>query len=516
VLTKINIIFRVICFTFTFLSVVSCSHSKIIAQSASQLSLSSPPPLLPETLSNSGADYNGRTQITFLLNAPVNTPENSTIYLSGSHDDWSGGVEQYKFIRADGGSYKLVLEENAGAILQFKVTRGSWDSGEVDERGRRIANRVLYVRNKPLEIILNVHQWNDTSNETDNIDTDFWQTEIPNINDDASHPSLSLEGDRIVRVSSLTDYIEHGVVATSTGGVNILEQVVISGMPTSNDIGDYLITYNVSDSVGNRAIPISRLLRIVGEKPNYYSLRSVGSTSAHLGYIEQLPANYGKNSKVKYPLFIYHHGAGGEASSMGLSRNTSLFELSNWWGGGPARIAMRKHWNTKSPLIVLSPQRTFFEANIESIDAFVEYAIRNYQVDPNRIYMGGYSAGGFISWEYAIHYPEKVAAILPLSGSVFAKSLNKICNAKSVAVWAFHGVKDESVSVEKAKDSINAFNQCKPDIKGRLTLFDDLRHGSHQQVLELKGMFNYSTLAAPFNENIYTWLMKQTVTPDLK
>ncbi len=495
------------------LASVGCSHSKITHQLSSTFLLDSPPPLLPETLSNPGAEYNGRAQITFLLKPPLNTPENSEFYLSGNFDNWSGGIEKFKFIQTNKNFYKLVLEEDAGAVLQFKVTRGSWDTGEVDERGRRIGNRVLYIRNKPIELTLNVHRWNDTSNETDNLDAGYWQAEIPNVNHDTALPLLSLKGNNVVIVSSLTEYVEYGAVATSNDGVNISEQVTIFGAPIKDDIGDYLITYNVSDSAGNRAIPISRLLRIVGEKPTYYSLRPVGSSSAHLGYIEQLPDNYGKNSEVKYPLFIYHHGAGGEASSMNLSRKTSLFELANWWGGGPARIAMRKHWNTESPLIVLSPQRAFFEANIESIDAFVEYAIRNYQVDPNRIYMGGYSAGGFISWEYAIHYPEKVAAILPLSGSVFAKSLNKICNAKSVAVWAFHGVKDESVSVEKAKDSINAFNQCKPDIKGRLTLFDELGHGSHQQVLELKGMLNYSKSATSFNENIYTWLMKQNTRP---
>lgn len=515
-LTKINIIFRVIYFPLTILSLVSCSHSKIIGNLSSELSLTSPPPILPETLSNSGADYKGRTQITFLLNAPINTPENSKIYLSGSLDDWSGGIDKFKFTRTNGRSYKLVLEENAGAVLQFKVTRGSWDSGEVDERGRRIGNRVLYIRNKPIEVILNIHQWNDKSAEVEHLDAGYWQTEIPNVDDGISLPRLSLKGDNIVIVSSLTEYIERGAFATSVGGVNISEQVIISGVPIKNAVGDYLITYNVSDSAGNNAIPISRLLRIIGKGPVNYTLRPVGTTNSHLGYIEQLPASYGKNLQAKYPLFIYHHGAGGEASSMGLSRMTSLFELSNWWGGGPARIAMRKHWNTESPLIVISPQRAFFETNIESIDAFVEYAIRNYQVDPSRIYMGGYSAGGFISWEYAINYPEKVAAILPLSGGVFAKSLNKICDAKNVAVWAFHGVKDRSVSVEKAKEAINSFNQCKSESEGRLTLFDDLGHGSHQQVLELKGMFRYSMSATPFNENIYTWLMSQSATPDLK
>jgi predicted esterase len=509
---KISLLSRLILVASIIVCLGACNNSVTSRNASISTPTSNVPPLQPSSLSNDGKEYDGRTKITFLLETPFNTPVNSSIYLSGTFDDWSGGnSNKYKFSKIEDNKYQLTVEEDAGSVLQFKVTRGSWDFGEVDERGRRIGNRVLTVRNKPLFVKLVISNWNDKSEEIDNVDSSYWETEIPNYKNEPLKPSIRLNGNKISVVPSLNDYLEEGATATAHNGKNISATLQVKGLPETNNPGDYLVTYEVKDSQGRQAEPISRMLRITGKKPINYSLRSVGTTSSHLGYIEQIPAQYGKDLTKKYPLFIYHHGAGGEASSMDLSRKTSLFELSNWWGGGPARIAMRGHWNTNSPLIVLSPQRSFFESDIASIDAFVDYAIKNYQVDPTRIYMGGFSAGGYISWEYAIKYPTKIAAILPLAGTVFPESLANICNAKEVAIWAFHGADDTTVDVNDAKNSIESFNKCEPKQHAKLTLFDNAGHASHQRVLELTGMFQFSELNDPFDENIYTWLMSQSL-----
>ncbi len=486
------------------------SKKLLISNNQNTQSTTDTPPLLPETLSNDGKEYKGLTTVTFVLKTPENTPTNASIYLSGTFDEWSGGGhDKYKFIKTATNLYELSIEEDAGSALQFKVTRGSWDSGEVDERGRRIGNRVVLVRDKALNIKLVVNKWNDQSTEIENIDAGYWHTSIPDYQHNLTRPIIKLNGTQTVIISSFDDYQEQGATALNFEGVDISPRIKVNGLPEQITAGDHIITYNVTDSKGQKAVPVSRLLRVLDKEPVSYSLRPVGATSSHLGYIEQLPSNYGKDPKQLYPLFIYHHGAMGEATSMNLTRQTSLFELSNWWGGGPARIAMRGHWNTDSPLLVLSPQRSYFATDIERIDAFVDYAIKNYQVDPKRIYMGGFSAGGFVSWEYAINYPNKVAAIIPMAGGVLPRIAGDICNAREVTVWAFHSTVDKSVDVAEAKDAIKTYNNCQPREKGKLTLFDNIGHPSHQQVLELEGMFNYSDAGDPFDENIYTWMMKQ-------
>lgn len=103
-----------------------------------------------------------------------------------------------------------------------------------------------------------------------------------------------------------------------------------------------------------------------------------------------------------------------------------------------------------------------------------------------------------------------MAAIIPMSGGVLSRNKSNICNARNVAVWAFHSLVDKSIDVMEAKNAIKTYNNCQPRNKARLTLFNNIGHASHQQVLELQGMFNYSDSGDKFDENIYTWMMNQT------
>jgi predicted esterase len=473
-------------------------------------------PLLPETLIEGSGHYSGVTTVRFTLKTPDNTPPDSKIYLSGTFDEWSGGsLEKYQFSKVSSNNYSLTLQESAGTLMQFKVARGSWESGEVDERGRRIGNRVLFIRDNPIEIELIVDNWNDKTNEMENADAGFWETPTPLYDEESGPSMLSLVGNKTVVVSSLDKYKGLGARAKSRSGVDLSNNIKISQIKPIDGTKDYIVTYRLVSSSDRVLVrPVSRLIRIKANSPTLYTLRPVGSTSSHLGYAEQLPSDYGIDPSKKYPLFIYHHGARGEASSINLSPMSTLSKTFNAWDGGPARIAIRGHWNPDSPLIVLSPQRSYFEADMSRIDAFVDFAIQNYQVDPNRVYMGGFSAGGFISWEYAIKFPHKVAAILPLSGGVFKHSVSDICNAKDVSVWAFHSVIDRVVNVNDTKKAVELFNECKPRQPAKLTLFDNIGHSSHQQVLELQGMQHYLESADPFDINLYSWLLSQKIRKD--
>lgn len=147
------------------------------------------------------------------------------------------------------------------------------------------------------------------------------------------------------------------------------------------------------------------------------------------------------------------------------------------------------------------------------VDAFVDYAIHHYQVDPNRIYMTGHSQGGFASWRYAVEFPNKVAAIAPLAGGFFAGGIpGNICNASVVPVWAFHSIDDNTVRVSTGRAPIERIENCGPTQQPRFTTFDGLGHQSHQYVLSLQGMGNALTSDFPFEQNIYEWLMQQDVS----
>jgi len=56
--------------------------------------------------------------------------------------------------------------------------------------------------------------------------------------------------------------------------------------------GDYLIRYNVADSLGYKAVELVRIVRVNNGSFAEQTAREIGTTSAHMGYYEHLPVNY--------------------------------------------------------------------------------------------------------------------------------------------------------------------------------------------------------------------------------
>ncbi len=58
-----------------------------------------------------------------------------------------------------------------------------------------------------------------------------------------------------------------GVIATDNVDGTITPSVTVSGSVTTATIGSYTLTYNVSDSVGNTATPVSRIVNVIVAAP---------------------------------------------------------------------------------------------------------------------------------------------------------------------------------------------------------------------------------------------------------
>ena len=72
---------------------------------------------------------------------------------------------------------------------------------------------------------------------------------------------------------------------------------------------------------------------------------------------------------------------------------------------------------------------------------FYSDLIQKYRIDTNRVYLTGESLGGSGTWFLAAKYPDKFAAIAPMSGftshmDFIDNSIDKLMN---IPIWAFHG-----------------------------------------------------------------------------
>jgi poly(3-hydroxybutyrate) depolymerase len=155
----------------------------------------------------------------------------------------------------------------------------------------------------------------------------------------------------------------------------------------------------------------------------------LGTSDAPYGYYVYLPEGYNP-TEGEWPLVVFLHGMGvtGDGSSNQLSRVLNE--------GLPYNIANGEDY----PFLAISPQ-TASDWDAATLDALVELAKSQYRVDPDRIYFTGASLGGGGVWNYAKAHPEKLAAIVPISGSPTVEEGSRLIH---LPTWAFHAWGDSN------------------------------------------------------------------------
>lgn len=232
------------------------------------------------------------------------------------------------------------------------------------------------------------------------------------------------------------------------------------------------------------------------------SFKSKFGPEALVGYYAYVPQAYKDNPNQKFPIMIFLHGMGEKVWN---PKNTN--QLNKVKTHGPPRL-IEQGWDF--PFIVISPQCPFsswdevttdnFRTSVlkpgEFVDEIIEKMKTLYRVDESRIYLTGLSMGGAGTWSYAMRYPEKIAAAIPIAGWIDNSDLCNI-SRNDVAVWAFQGQFDGGIGILGTITRLNACNLLKP--VGRATIYPGVGHDSWTRTYD-----NTAT-----SENIYNWLMRQ-------
>jgi hypothetical protein len=95
---------------------------------------------------------------------PENTPGDADIYFVSNQNNWSLWDKNYLMRRNADGTYELKIPKRNLQDVEFKFTRGSWSTQEVDEYGFEIENRVLPAGN-PDMVRIQVANWKDLSDK---------------------------------------------------------------------------------------------------------------------------------------------------------------------------------------------------------------------------------------------------------------------------------------------------------------------------------------------------------------
>mgnify|MGYP006294855087 CR=1 FL=1 len=199
-----------------------------------------------------------------------------------------------------------------------------------------------------------------------------------------------------------------------------------------------------------------------------------------MNYYLYVPDSYFESGE-NIPFMLFLHGAG--------ERGKDLTKVKTW---GPPKIAEE---NEDFPFLMVAPQcpaEVWWtdDDQIETLQKLVARSLKYYKIDKKRVYLTGLSMGGYGTWKLASQTPETFTAIAPICGG---GKPEWGCKLKNIPIWAFHGKKDQVVSVEESKTMVKAVQNCGGE-EVRLTIYPETGHDSWKQAYN--------------DENLFDWLLK--------
>ncbi|MEM6332585.1 MAG: alpha/beta fold hydrolase [Planctomycetota bacterium] len=168
-------------------------------------------------------------------------------------------------------------------------------------------------------------------------------------------------------------------------------------------------------------------------------------TDLSLDYYLYTPPGYEDPARADqaWPLLIFLHGTGES-------------------GGSPTRVAAHGppkliEQGTDFPFLVASPHNPGeLPHNLWLTDflaAFADHLTQTQRVDPDRVYLAGFSLGGYAAWNWAATQPDRFAALVPLAAWGYPA---EAANLADVPVRAYHGNLDFVVSINHARTMLDA------------------------------------------------------------
>jgi len=254
----------------------------------------------------------------------------------------------------------------------------------------------------------------------------------------------------------------------------------------------YFVAQNVGDTLGQESVTYKTFQTYVRQDTSEFASMVENRKVKYLIY---RPEEVLKYPEKQYPILYTLAGNGEVATNdkpINLIRNGSV----------PEYI----YKGNDVPMIVMSIQHTTQNWNTALIDEAIVYGNKTYPVDVKRVYLTGMSGGGYGCWSYAQAFPEKLAAIVPISGG---GNLNKACTLKEVPVWAFHNQIDNIVASTNTTNMVKNLNVCPPAKEVKQLLFPDSGHDCWRRVYD-KNHPNWSKSPGVERMDIYAWLLTKT------
>lgn len=148
---------------------------------------------------------------------------------------------------------------------------------------------------------------------------------------------------------------------------------------------------------------------------------------------------YAPSNQSEYAgLAIFLHGAPGTANKVSnLFGATMLADKFNFVSLVPEGNGSNYQWNSSSNSLVTTPDVDYLVNLIDDIQS--QYAFAG-----NKVYIFGYSAGGFMAYKLACQIPERLTAVISLAGQ-FRGNFDNCSTSTPTAIHHLHSQSDLDV-----------------------------------------------------------------------
>jgi predicted peptidase len=211
------------------------------------------------------------------------------------------------------------------------------------------------------------------------------------------------------------------------------------------------------------------------QEPQFLN-RTVTSNGVVYRYVVSVPAGW--SADRAWPIILFLHGSNERGEDGIVQSKVGL------------GLAVRNH-PERFPAIVVMPQcrrdADWRTPDMEAqILAALDASMKEFHGDPRRVYLTGFSMGGYGTWSLAAKYPKRFAAIVLVAAGIQWPTPRQITDAEPYAaiarkvagipIWVFHGNADRNVFVTESREMVKLLRELRADV--RYTEYDGVAHES--------------------------------------
>jgi predicted peptidase len=222
---------------------------------------------------------------------------------------------------------------------------------------------------------------------------------------------------------------------------------------------------------------------------------------AKAGALVYLPDDYNKTKK-DYPMILFLHGK----SKSGNNLQKLLLEGIPYWINNGEKIEATNPVDGKLyKFIVIAPQAPSWGLKPNEVQRVLDDVEKRYRIDRSRIYITGYSAGGWATVMALTDHPAltaRFAAAVPMSVATIDepnKKRFKMVADANVPCWYLAGM-DEPHFLEECEAYKDSTNTYKPNL-ARLTPLEGFAHHSWKELYDVNTK-KYEGMS------IYEWMLQ--------